>query len=72
MTTPHYSAVAAHWEQIAAGLARLAATAASNDEANHWWAESDRFAGLAELARHDPASARRQYRPTRTYELEGP
>jgi hypothetical protein len=55
-------------------IARLHAEAATRSttqaEANHWWAESDRFADLAELARNDPAAARAAYRPTCAYEAE--
>ncbi len=68
MTAPDHAGIAAHWEQIATGLARLAATSATNDEANHWWGECQRFETLAELATTDPAEARRRYRPTRAYE----
>lgn len=54
--------------RIARLHAETATRSTAQTEANHWWAESDRFAELAELARTDPAQARRQYRPTRAYE----
>ncbi len=57
-----------HYLQIARKHAELATISPTQAEANHWWAESDRFAELAELARTDPAAARAAYRPTRAYE----
>ncbi len=55
------------FNRIAARIARLATTAATRAEANHWWAESGRFENLADLARADPDEARRRYQPTRHY-----
>ncbi len=60
------------YTRIAARIARLATTAATRAEANHWWNESGRFENLADLAHIDPAEARRRYRPTRPYQPEAP
>lgn len=60
--------VADWYTQIATHLARVAAGSDTNTEANHWWAESDRFGDLADLARYDPQAARAAYRPARAYQ----
>jgi hypothetical protein len=56
------------FNEIAKRLCLLAATASTNAEANHWWAEAERFEDLTVLAITDPAAARAAYRPTRAYE----
>ncbi len=60
--------LAAHFNHVAASLARLAATAATFAEADHWWDECARFERLSALAATDAAKARAVYRPTVAYE----
>ena len=53
---------------IAAGIARLVESAATNDERNHWAREASRFSSLAQLASTHPLRARKAYRPTVAYD----
>ncbi len=61
----------APYTQLATRLARLAATATTQAEANHWWAETDRIAALADLAGTDPAAAQAAFRPVVAWTPEG-
>ncbi len=41
----------AEYDTLAVRAARLAATATTQADANRWWAQADRYAGLADRAR---------------------
>jgi hypothetical protein len=52
----------------ATGLRRLEASSDTDRERAHWRLEAERFEELAELAKTDPAEARRRYRPPVAYD----